>query len=101
LKVELFIEDPMGEGCGCSTSMKDRMALVKKLREEAQIWYEIKQCCDAEFTRTVLSAKVPAEKYPSYLRDAQAQNEPPFLFIDGKLVHCGSFPSVSLFVDLI
>lgn len=100
MKVELYIDDPMGEGCGCSTSMKDRMALVKRLREEAQVWNEIKECCDAEFHRTVLS-KVPVEKHPSYVQEALTQHELPFLFIDGSLVHSGSFPSLDVFQDVI
>ena len=102
MKIELYLEDPMGEGCGCSSSMKDRMALVKRIREEAQIWDKVKKNRTGEFARTVLSPKVPIEKYPEHVRKAVDNGSTlPFLFIDEALVHSGSYPALDEFNELL
>lgn len=102
MKVELYLEDPMGGGCGCSTSMKDRMELVKRIREEAQVWDKVKKKHSGEFIRTVISAKVPIEKYPEYVKQAVDEGSfLPFVFVDENLVHSGSYPSLDKFGSLI
>jgi len=102
LKIELYLEDPMGGGCGCSSSMKDRMALVKRIRDEANVWNQIKQRYVAEYQRTVVSPKIPLEQYPVYVGEAIKEGiELPFVYIDENLVHSGSFPTVEEFNNLI
>ena len=100
MKVELFLEDPIGAGCGCSISVRDRMELVKRVREEAAIWDKVKRG-EGEYTRELLS-RVPEDKYPDYLRntvDSGAQL--PYIFVDGALVHSGSYPDLESFKKLV
>ncbi|MFH1178747.1 MAG: hypothetical protein V1710_00150 [Candidatus Bathyarchaeota archaeon] len=103
MKIELYLEDPMGGGCGCSSSMKDRMLLVKRIRDEAQIWDKVKKSHTGPgFIRAVLSSKIPVAKYPEYVGQAVDDGlNLPFLFIDGKLVHSGSYPDLGEFNELI
>ncbi len=102
MKVELYLEDPMGGGCACSSSMKDRMELVKRIREEAQIWESVKKGHGGEFIRTVLSPNIPVEKYPEHVRKAVDDGSSlPFLFVDENLVHSGSYPNLDEFNALV
>jgi hypothetical protein len=103
MKIELYIEDPMGGSCGCHSSIKDRMALVNRVRAEAQIWDKTKKSYPGnEFIRTVLSAKVPESTYPEYVRDSLKEGIGlPLIFIDGSLIHSGSYPGEAEFNELI
>ena len=103
MKIELYIEDPMAGGCGCHSSIKDRMVLVNRVRTEAQIWDKVKKSNSGnEFIRTVLSAKVPESNYPEYVRESIRENiSLPLLFIDEQLIHSGSYPSEEKFKELI
>jgi hypothetical protein len=102
MRVELYLEDPMGGGCGCSTSIKDRMELVKRIREEAQIWDRVKKSLPGDYTRTVLSTKVSLEKYPEYvINSLNAGENLPFIFVDEALVHSGSYPSFYEFKEMV
>lgn len=103
MKVELYIEDPMGGGCGCHSSIKDRMALVNRLRAEAQVWDKTKKRYPGiEFMRKVLSAKITDSIYPEYVRDCLKESTSlPLVFIDGALIHSGSYPGEAEFNELI
>ena len=77
MKIELYIEDPMAGGCGCHSSIKERMVLVNRVRTEAQIWDKVKKSNSGnEFIRTVLSAKVPESNYPVRERKHQRKYQP-------------------------
>ena len=82
--------------------MKDRMELVKRVREEAQVWDKVKKSVSGEYTRAVLSEKVPDEKYPEYVREAVGSGaELPLIFVDEALVHSGSYPSLQKFKEIV
>ena len=103
MKLELYIEDPMAGGCGCHSSIKDRMALVNRIRSEAQIWEKAKKSHQGnEFIRTVLSQKVPVSNYPEYVKNCLKEDVSlPFIFIDEQLIHNGTYPSEAEFNELI
>ena len=96
MKVELFLDNPMGGGCGCSVSMTDRMALVKKIREQAQVWEKVKKSHKGhEFTRSVVSAQVSPDKVPQHVKAAlESGSQLPFVFLDSELAYSGSYPTV-------
>ncbi len=101
MKVELYLEDPMKGGCGCSSSMKDRMALMNQIREEASIWEKVKKGNNGAYERQVLS-KIPEAKYSPHLKDAvELETSLPYVFVDEKLVHSGSYPSLAEFNSLV
>ncbi len=98
MKVELILENPMAGGCGCSVSMSDRMALMKRVREQAQVWDKVKKGNKGhEFTRSVM-----ADQGPEHVRAAiEAGFQLPLVFLDSELVHSGSYPTVEEFADLL
>lgn len=98
MKVELILENPMAGGCGCSVSMSDRMALMKQVREQAQVWEKVKKGHGGhEFTRSVM-----ANQGPEHIRAAiEAGSTLPLVFLDSELVHSGSYPTVEEFADLL
>lgn len=98
MKVELILENPMAGGCGCSVSMSDRMALMKRVREQAQVWERVKKGhMGHEFTRSVM-----ADQGPQHVRAAiEAGSLLPLVFLDSELVHSGSYPTVEEFSDLL
>jgi hypothetical protein len=98
MKVELILEIPMAGGCGCSVSMSDRMALMKQVREQAQVWEKVKKGNKShEYTRSVLT-----DQGPEHAKAAlEAGSLLPLVFLDSELVHSGSYPSVEVFVDLL
>jgi cobyrinic acid a,c-diamide synthase len=98
MKVELILENPMAGGCGCSVSMSDRMALMKRVREQAQVWEKVKKGHRGhEFTRSVLT-----DQGPQHVRVAiEAGSLLPIVFLDSHLVHSGSYPTVKEFADLL
>ncbi len=98
MKVELVLENPMAGGCGCSVSMSDRMALMKQVREQAQVWENVKKGHrDHEFTRSVM-----ADQGPQHIRAAiEAGSLLPLIFLDSELVHSGSYPILNEFDDLL
>ena len=98
MKVELYMENPMAGGCGCSVSMSDRMALMKVFREQAQVWENVKKGnLNHEFTRSVM-----ADQGPAHVRAAiEAGSQLPLVFLDSELVHSGSYPTVEEFADLL
>lgn len=101
MKVELYLEDPMKGGCGCSASMKDRMALVKRIREESVVWEKVKKQGKGEYTRVVLS-RLSSDKYPPHVSEAvESGAELPYVFVDEDLVHSGGFPSLDEFKQLV
>jgi hypothetical protein len=101
VKVELYLDDPMAGGCGCSSGVQARMELVKRVREEAGIWDKIKKTGNGEYSRFVLP-RVPEAERPRYLKDAvEAGHSLPFVFVDARLVHSGSFPELGEFKRLV
>jgi hypothetical protein len=101
MKVELYLEDPMRGGCGCSSSMKDRIALMNRIREEAGIWEKVKKQNNGAYERQVLS-KIPKAKYSPHLKDAvESETSLPYVFVDERLVHSGSYPSLEQFKGLV
>jgi hypothetical protein len=98
MKVELILENPMAGGCGCSVSMSDRMALMKTIREQAQVWQNVKKGHSGhEFTRSVM-----AGQGPEHVRAAiEAGLQLPLVFLDSELVHSGSYPTAEVFADLL
>ena len=98
MKVELYLENPMARGCGCSVTMSDRMALVKQIREQAQIWEDVKKVNrDHEFNRRVI-----ANQSPEPVREAlEAGLQLPLVFLDSELVHSGSYPTAKEFSDML
>lgn len=103
MKVELFLENPMAGGCGCSVSMSDRMALVKKIREQAHVWETVKKGYKGhEFTRSVVAAQDSPDKVPQHVKTAfEAGSQLSFVFLDSELVHSGSYPTAELFAELL
>ena len=103
MKVELILENPMAGGCGCSVSMSDRMVLVKKIREQAQIWEKMKKGYKGhKFTRSVVAAQGSPDKIPQHVKAAlEADSQLPLVFLDSELVHSGSYPTVEEFADLL
>ena len=101
MKVELYLDDPMGGGCGCSSSMHARMDLMKRVREEAAIWDKVKNAGNGEYNRYVLP-RVPKDKQPIHLKEAvEAGHLLPFVFVDARLVHSGSFHGLTEFMRLV
>jgi len=98
MKVELYVENPMAGGCGCSVTMSDRMALVKRVREQAQVWENVKKGNKGhEFTRSVM-----VDQGPEHVRAAlEAGSQQPLVFLDSELVHSGSYPTLKEFADLL
>ena len=98
MKVELILENPMAGGCGCSVSMSDRMALVKQVREQAQVWEKLKKGNKGhEFTRSVI-----ADQGPDHVRAALEDGlRMPLVFLDSELVHSGSYPTAEEFGVLL
>ena len=93
----------MAGGCGCSVSMSDRMALVKQIREQAQVWEKVKQNHKGHgFSRSVVSSQGPPDKVPQHVKAAlEAGSQLPFVFLDLELVHSGSYPTVEVFAELL
>lgn len=79
------------------------MALVKKVREEAQLWEKVKKTHrNHEYVRQVVADPRAIEKLPQHVSDAvNSGAELPLVFIDAGLVHSGSFPSVQEFDKLL
>jgi cobyrinic acid a,c-diamide synthase len=98
MKVELILENPMAGGCGCSVSMSDRMALMKRVREQAKVWEKVKKGHRGhEFTRSVM-----ADQGPEHVVAAlETGSQMPLVFVDSELVHSGSYPTVEVFEDLL
>ncbi len=103
MNVELFLENPMAGGCGCSESMSDRMALVKMIRKQAQVWEKVKKGNKGHvFSRSVVSAERPPNKVPQHVKTAlEAGSKLPFVFLDSKLAYSGSYPTVEVFAELL
>ncbi len=78
--------------------MSDRMALMKQVREQAQVWENVKKGHrDHEFTRSVM-----ADQGPQHIRAAiEAGSLLPLIFLDSELVHSGSYPILNEFDDLL
>ena len=93
----------MAGGCGCSVSMSDRMALVKMIREQAQVWENVKKGNKGhEFSRSVVSSHGPPDKVPQHVKVAlETGSQLPFVFLDSKLAHSGSYPTVEVFAELL
>lgn len=98
MKVELVLENHMAGGCGCSVSMSDRMVLMKRVREQAQVWEKVKKVHGGhEFTRSVM-----ADQAPEHVRAAlESGSLLPLVFLDSELVHSGSYPTVAEFAVLL
>jgi len=103
LKVELILDNPMAGGCGCSVSMSDRMALVKTIREQAQVWEKVKKNNRGhQYSRSVVDAQGSTEKVPRHVRAAlEVGSQLPFVFLDAELVHSGDYPTVEGFAELL
>ena len=98
MKVELYMENPMAGGCGCSVTMSDRIELVKRVREQAQVWENVKKSNKGhELTRSVM-----ADQGPEHVRAAlEAGSQLPLVFLDSELVHSGSYPTEEEFAVLL
>ena len=103
VKVELYLDNPMAGGCGCSVSMSDRMALVKMIREQAQVWEKVKKNHkDHQYSRSIVAAQGSTEKVPQHVKVAfEAGSQLPFVFLDSELVHSGDYPTVEGFKELL
>ena len=103
MNVELFLENPMAGGCGCSVSMSDRMVLVKMIREQAQVWEKVKKGNKGHvFSRSVVSAQNPPNNGPQHFKAAlESGSHLPFVFLDSELVHSGSYPTVEELAELL
>jgi len=103
MKVELILENPMAGGCGCSVSMSDRMALVKQVREQAQVWEKVKKGNKGhEFTKSVIADQASIDKSPEHVKVAlETGSQLPLVFLDSELVHSGSYPTIEEFADLL
>jgi hypothetical protein len=103
VKVELYLHNPMAGGCGCSVSMSDRMALVKTIREQAQVWETVKKNNNGhQYSRSVVDAQGSTEKVPLQVKAAlEAGSQLPLVFLDSELVHSGDYPTVEGFTRLL
>lgn len=103
MNVELYLDNPMAGGCGCSVSMSDRMALVKKIRKQAHVWEKVKQSHKGhEYSRSVMAAQGSTAKVPQHVKSAlEAGSQLPLVFLDSKLAYSGDYPTVEGFTKLL
>ena len=106
IKIEIFEGDPFGSACCGPGPLVSSPETVKKLRQmliernqiAEKLYKEFKDVIQVE--REIISQK--RTDYPEYVRKLMLEGKPlPYVFINGKAVANGKFPTYEEFITLL
>jgi len=105
VRVEIYEGDPFTGCCGPGISSAVAIEKLRKMlteREETVKTLMKEFHGEVEIERKIVSSRKPYSSYPEHVRKVLSQSIPlPFIFINGRVVSEGAFPSFEDFRQLI